>query len=157
MKDEERGVVERRNRDNDANGLVDRETDFVETSSLVCVKRQRIAVQLRTLEGGQSNDFSRSTGFTSRLENRLAVFSRHNLRDVFGTFIGERSGFGQNRESSMGGSPPPGLKSLDRGIDSAFRVGRSSEGNITHDIPVKRGRDVFTLARAGVYPLPANK
>jgi hypothetical protein len=57
----------------------------------------------------------------------------------------------------MGRSPAPGLESDDRGINRAFRVGRSSKGNIAHDIPVKRGRDVFTLACAGVNPLPANK
>jgi hypothetical protein len=79
------------------------------------------------------------------------------LRDVFGALIGERSSFGQNCESGVGGSPAPGLESDDRGIDRAFRVGRSSEGNVSDDIAVERRGDVFAFVVFGVNPLPSDE
>jgi hypothetical protein len=89
VQDQQGRVVERRDRHDHAAGLTHREADLVQARSGAGIQGQRVAVQLRALEGREPDDFPGSARLAGGLGDRLADFRADRAGDLGGSLVGE--------------------------------------------------------------------
>ncbi len=116
-------------------------------------RRHDAAVDAPAFVGEPLDDVSGGQHFDACFGERLALFLRHQARDVGGAFTHQTRGFAHGRGTFVGGNLAPGFEALLRGGECAVEIGDASVGNFADRLAGSRVDDLDGFTAGGVAPL----